>query len=344
MKNSKLLLLGVTLVSALGVVGCGNTLPETDPLADAASYIFQLYRTPEVTGADYSVVNSVKLEIGTFAVEWSVELGEGVPAEAVALTKGTDATTIAPNVPLATTNNTPYSYTLVASVSDDAGNAVVRKIKKEVPTAPLKTIAQFAKLEVGTYCRLKGVVTAANKIGGNDSFILTDSTGSTFAYDKTCTVEVGREYTFLTTRADYSGFPQMGKPAIFGEQGEANKLSTVLSEDKLTTITATQAKEICTAYGSKKEDTIKTYASKFFKITDGYLVKNAKGYLNIDIAEPTAETSETGVVSVYYHSKAAVSTLLNTKVDVYGAIRGFSSSYLTVQALYIVPAGQAVTF
>ena len=344
MKNSKLLLLGVTLVSALGVVGCGNTVPETNPLEDAASYIFQLYRNPEVTGADYSVVNSLQLEIGTFNVEWSVELAEGVPAEAVTLTKEATSTKVAPNVPLATNNDTPYSYTLIANVSDADGNEIIRKFNKEVPKAPLVTVAQFSKLEVGTYCRIEGVVSAVNKIGGNDSFVVTDSTGSTFAYDKTCTVELGRKYTFLTTRNDYSGFPQMGKPSIFGEPGAANQLSTVLSEDKLTTITVSQAKEICTAYGSNKEATIKNYASKYFKITDGYLVKNAKGYLNLDILEPTAETSETGVVSVYYHSKNEVSSLVNTKVDIYGAIRGFSSSYITIQTLYIVPAGTAVTF
>lgn len=344
MKNSKLLLLGVTLVSALGVVGCGNTVPETNPLEDAASYIFQLYRTPEVTGADYSVVNSLQLEIGTFNVEWGIELAEGVPEEAVTLTKGDTSTKVAPNVPLATTNDTPYSYTLIANVSDADGNEIVRKFNKEVPKAPLVTVAEFSKLEVGTYCRIEGVVSAVNKIGANDSFVVTDSTGSTFAYDKTCTVELGRKYTFLTMRSDYSGFPQMGKPSIFGEPGAANQLSTVISEDKLTTITATKAKEICSSYASNKEATIKAYASKYFKITEGYLVKNSKGNYGVDIVQSTTETTESLVVNLYYHTKADLASMLNTQVDVYGAIRGFGSNYLTIQGLYVVPAGQAVTF
>lgn len=343
MKNSKLLLLGVTLVSALGVVGCGNTVPETNPLEDAASYIFQLYRTPEVTGTSYSLKNSVELEIGSFKVDWNIELGKDVPQEAVKVSKLSATTDITPNVPLATTNDTPYSYTLIANVSDAAGNVVVKKINKQVPKAPLVTVAEFAELDVGEYCRLEGVVTAVNKVGQAGSFILTDGTGSTFSYDNV-DVELGKKYTFLTTRNDFNGFPQMGKPSIFGEPGASNQLSTVLSEDKLTTITVSQAKEICTAYGSDDSGTIKQYASKYFKITDGYLVKNAKGYLNLDILEPTAETSETGVVSVYYHTKNEVSSLVNTKVDIYGAIRGFGTSYLTIQTLYIVPAGTAVTF
>ena len=343
MKNSKLLLLGVTLVSALGVVGCGNTVPETNPLEDAASYIFQLYRTPEVTGTSYSLKNSVELEIGSFKVDWNIELGKDVPQEAVKVSKLSATTDITPNVPLATTNDTPYSYTLIANVSDAAGNVVVKKINKQVPKAPLITVAEFAELDIGEYCRLEGVVTAVNKVGQAGSFILTDATGSTFSYDSV-DVELGRKYTFLTTRNDHSVFPQMGSPSIFGEPGASNQLSTVLSEDKLTTITVSQAKEICTAYGSDASGTIKQYASKYFKITDGYLVKNAKGYLNLDILEPTAETSETGVVSVYYHTKNEVSSLVNTKVDLYGAIRGFGTSYLTIQTLYIVPAGTAVTF
>ena len=343
MKNSKLLLLGVTLVSALGVVGCGNTVPETNPLEDAASYIFQLYRTPEVTGTSYSLKNSVELEIGSFKVDWNIELGKDVPQEAVKVSKLSATTDITPNVPLATTNDTPYSYTLIANVSDAAGNVVVKKINKQVPKAPLITVAEFAKLNVGEYCRLEGVVTAVNKVGQAGSFILTDATGSTFSYDSV-DVELGRKYTFLTTRNDYSGFPQMGSPSIFGEPGASNQLSTVLSEDKITTVTASKVKEICQEYTANASATIKEYASKYFKITEGYLVKNSSGYLGLEITKPTTETTENKVVNIYYHSKSEVSSLVNTQVDVYCAIRGFGGSYLTAQVLYIVPAGQAVTF
>ena len=341
MKNSKLLLLSAVMLSAFGTVACGEVVETTTPVEDAAAYVFQIYRNPEEQAAQYTLPNKLSMEIGEFSVEWSVKFAEGVSENLVKVVTTPDKTQITPDIVVATSLEVPAAYTLVANVSDAEGNACIREIKKSVPKAPAKTVAEFHNLKKGDYCKLEGVVTAVNKVGKAGSFIITDATGSTFSYSG-ANVELGKKYTMVGMRDDYSGFAQLANVSIMETTGE-NQLSSVLS-DKITTITVSDVQQICSDYaGAKKEDTVKEYSPKFYKITGGYLVKNGSGFLGIDVTQPTG-TVESKVVNIYYNNNSSLDSLVNTAVDLYGAIRGFGTSYLTVQVLYCVPAGQAVTF
>lgn len=351
MKNSKLLLLGAMLVSALGVVGCGQVeQPTTSAVEDAATYVFQLYRSPEAQAGQYEVPNTLNMEIGQFTIEWSISLSEEVSTELATLEKelvtltATETTTkVTPDIVVATSLSVDANYSLVAKVMDAEGNSHSRAIRKSVPKAPSKTVAEFHNLAKGEYAKLEGVVTAVNKVGKAGAFILTDDTGSTFSYSG-ADVVVGKKYSMVGMRDDYSGFAQLANVSIIETLGE-NQLGSVLT-DKVTTITIDDVKTICSGYASEatKTATIKEYSPKFYKITGGYLVKNGSGYLGLLGEKPATETTENKNVNVYFNNNDSLKDLVNTQVDMYCAIRGFGASYITVQVLYCVAAGTAVTF
>lgn len=353
--NKQFLLLGIVALTALGTVACGNNGPTPEQIEaekqqkvnDAADFLFQSKKKEEITPITYVYDNKLEfVNLGTFTVEWSITLGEGVAENLIKAEKKLTTTSFTIDMAEAGKLTEPASYTVFAKVSDEEGRSATKKFDRKVPTLVKKTVAEFHKLPASEkdFYKLEGVISSVNKVGKAGSFTITDETGTLFSYSG-ANVTLGSQVSLIGVRADYSGFAQLDKVTLI-EAGTENKLNTLVNENTITTITMEKVDEILASFSNEetKAATIAEYSPKYYKITGGYLVKNGSGYLGLNKTAGNAGVTEDKTINIYYHSNSSISGNAGSLVDCYCAIRGFGNSYLTVQVLHCVPAGQAVTF
>jgi len=111
---------------------CAEQKPATepsDPLADAAEYLYTMYKDVEPVkySTDYEVVSVVKIGTDVFNVTWSADAAE----ENVKIVPGETKTTIDVN----TENPEEIVYKLTATVSDAEGNTKTVTFDRRTPAA-----------------------------------------------------------------------------------------------------------------------------------------------------------------------------------------------------------------
>lgn len=301
---------------------------EAATLEKAAEKIRNDYKDLSETPADIDLVNATTIrDVGhtdttiSYTVSWKVEVAEGVVAPAEVAVKEEDGSV---TLKITLRGAEAHPYTLVATVSDAEGNTKDVTFNLTVPVVQTVTVAQFLEKEVdsNTYYRIEGWVTAAAEIGKNGSFILEDSTGAIFSYNK-FEVTLGEKYAVCGTRAVNYDLPQIGTTNV-------EKLSS--SE----TFTPPQATELSGADLTENPITkanVLTYSVKPLKIIGSKLVVNDNGYYITNYKDKQ-------LLNLYMNStiKTAAEALKDNEVIVYGYLRGFSTSYYTIQVTAIEKA------
>ena len=354
---NKVLLLGTLVASVCGVVGCDNQ-PDAAMIA-ASDFIYQLYNSNVVTPSNYDVAKQVKLAHGRYDVDWAITYDDAANDGLLTIQEKSDKYVVVLNMNLFTALSEPASYTLTYTLTSEAGKTYSRDLtKKQVPSPKFATVTELLSKPVSDteYYRVEGVVTTVNKLNQAGAFTISDGTSNMYCHDgiEGVTMKLGQKITIACTRADYSGFPQI-KNAKLVEAGAEGQLSTVVNNEKLTTISYNDLVAQIPSYAAEatKEETVKNYANKFYKITGSYLVRSSDGYYGLNDTEGTTEYTKNdetflGVASkkinLYYHTNNNIKPLANTAVDLYGVIRGMSPTMFTVQIYACVPAGTAVTF
>lgn len=357
MKNiiTKALLLGAVLASA---VGCGYNPDEENKLLlqNASDMVFQMNKDDVFTAANYTLKNSLSLVSGEFNLEWAVTMIDEVE-DLVSVNRKEKETTVFIKTATMAQLTKPANYELKYTISDAFGNSLERKMLRTVPNPTSCTIAEFHKKKVSTtdFYKLEGVVTTVNKKGKSGAFTLTDATGTIFSYTG-ANVTLGKKVSLVGTRAVNSDLPQLADVTVLTE-GTENEYATVVNNEKITTVTYDQMVQMTVDItdSSKKANVFAENAPKFFKVTDGYLVRDDEGYYGLHGTAGEKECKKDdetwlGIkksdkkVNIYYHTNDDLKASINEKVDLYCAIRGIGKSYVTVQVYKVAAAGTTITF
>ena len=294
-----------------------ETEPEKEELSSelksARSYLIQLYGdgSEKATPADYYRISTVT----GLPIEWSVN-SEKVSVELVEEGENAGMTKVSVSI-----GAEEVKYILSAKVVDSQGNELVLEFNCLIPAAEASTIADFiSAADTESFKALTGVVTAVNKVGDKGSFVITDETGSIFSYDS-LNVTLGDKITVVGQLSLYNGaFPQLTGPSLIEVVSTGNDVKAASGE--LVQVTAEQIKADVTA-----GTLIEKYAGKYLEIT-GYAMLTSTGYVNLKAT--LADTDP--CVNLYANSAIGLTKdYAETKVKVYGFMRGTGSSYLTLQ-------------
>ena len=294
-----------------------ETEPEKEELSQelksARSYLIQLYGdgSEKATPADFYRISTVT----GLPIEWSVN-SEKVSVELVEEGDNAGMTKVSVNI-----GAEEVKYILSAKVVDSEGNELVLEFNCLIPAAEASTIADFiSAADTESFKALTGVITAVNKTEGKTAFILTDETGSIFSYDG-AEVALGDKVTVVGQLSLYNGtFPQLTAPAVSELISKENDVKA--SSGELVQVTAEQIKADVAA-----GTLVEKYAGKYLEIT-GYAMLTSTGYVNLKAT--LADTDP--CVNLYANSAIGLTKdYAETKVKVYGFMRGTGATYLTVQ-------------
>lgn len=211
---------------------------------------------------------------------------------------------------------------VTATVGDESSEKEVTFTVKAIVITP---IADFiaAGNKTDTFM-LQGVVTAVNTLDGKGSFILTDSTGSIFCYDKVLNVAEGDEIKVTGKLSLFSNvFPQLSSPVLVEEVSTGNDVV-----EKSGAVVAFTAAEISADISNALTDAelVNKYVGKYLEIT-GYIIKSGSYY---GVAVNSTDTSY--VINLYANSGIDLASLEGQEVVVRGFSRGVSSGRnITVQ-------------
>ena len=301
-------------------------------LKSVRSYLIQMYGdgSAKATAADFYristvPVSGVALEVVWTASDESIVISAETEGDYAGMTK----------VAVGAIGATQRDYVLTATVTDSEGNVLELEFNCYVPAAEASTIAAFIESkDEESYKALTGVVTAVNKVGSKGSFVLTDATGSIFCYDG-LDVTLGDAIVVVGQLQLYNGkFPQLKGPALAQVVSQGNDV-VAISGEKLE-VSAEQVKADV-ALGA--DTLIENYEGKYLAIT-GYAFKNANGYINLK----ASLTDTDACVNLYAAKEVGLTEeLVDTKITVYGFMRGTGSSYLTVQVQSFVTVEEELT-
>ena len=164
----KLLAFLLVAILCLGIfTACGND--EEDPgLAKAAEYLDTLYKNKaEATPNDYDVVAKVVVEGTTYTVTWTVD------AEGVTVKESTKNGFYTIDVDSKTP--TEISYTLKATVTNEAGDTATKEYARKVPAYKTMSYAEYAAAKDDETVVVTGIITGifspSNGSTGNGIYI-----------------------------------------------------------------------------------------------------------------------------------------------------------------------------
>lgn len=345
MKVNKLLTLGVGTLLALGLASCGGNTSSTSSVADPAShiddavdYLYQIYREePTQVTSNFKRVTLLKLDYGTYDVDWKLDIAEGGLEDAVTMGEEKD-NFVEFVVEMSLEKATNFTLTATVSYEETSKDLTFNYTVPLMEPITIKELIETADTE--KLVLLEGVVSAVNKVGSAGSFVLTDETGSIFSYDN-ADVTLGDRVQITGKYSEYSGFVQLAGSKVY-KVLESDKLGTVLGDagEKATTYDVEEIAADVAKLGSDKEKIYEKYSGKFLKLTGTYLQKNSSGYAG----GYTEATGGSQVLNLYANSTIDFDPFLNKGMDVYGFCRGFGSSYITIQVVEIVNPGEAVDF
>lgn len=191
------------------------------------------------------------------------------------------------------------------------------------------TVEQFlTKDEDSSVYIITGYIVADGSSSGTGSFVVADSTGAVFSYEK-ANVELGDKVKVYGTRSSSNGVPQIATLNVVKldkADGEAYTYPTPEVIDGTTLDLSTLTKT-----------SIANYTGKYTKITGLTFYKdgsyNSAGLLKEGAtAGSTAKADYSQVLSLYSASDAIPAEWAGKPIVVYGYVRGFkSNTYLTIQ-------------
>ena len=299
-----------------------ETAPDLTALNNAKSYLEAQYRDASDMGADYERTTVLP---GNCTVAWSVNVTSG-NAEDVKVGEAADGKVVIDINEVASVDTV---YTLIATITDANGNSTTVEFAYTVAKTSVITVAEFlAKTtEDTTEYAIEGYVMAsAASATKAASFVVADSTGAIFSYEKFI-VAKGDKVIVKGSRSDNYGVPQIKTTAV--SIVEANSAGY-----QEATAIELAAADIDLA-GLKKE-TIGEMTGKYYKVTGATLVKNSSGYTN-------AELNGKEMLQLYPSDAlvAEIGDLYGETVNVYGYVRGYKTGeYLTLQVSNIEYGGE----
>ena len=220
-----LLLAAVLMFSCLAFVACTDNKTEptaaptetpteapTDAPAEesgldaAAEYVRQLYKDMTATGADYTVISSVKVGGVTYSVTWAVSV------DSITLTATEDGKIL---VDLPDDGEEEIPYVLTATIADAEGNKVTKEFNLTVVFNPVEWSEYYAA-ETGDFIIVEGIVTgmvskSLNGASNNCLFLQdADEKGGYYVYGMTddpaeLGIEIGMTVRVSGTKDIYSG-------------------------------------------------------------------------------------------------------------------------------------------
>ncbi len=124
MKKLLALLLALTMSASLFV---GLASAESDPLSDARSYLYLMYKNkPETTPADYTVVGVVNIDGVEYQIDWTAD------SDTVKIVPGADKMV---TIDVDDKNPEEIAYVLTAAIKDADGKTETVSFKHKVPAA-----------------------------------------------------------------------------------------------------------------------------------------------------------------------------------------------------------------
>lgn len=189
------------------------------------------------------------------------------------------------------------------------------------------TIKEFLeKAEGDDVYTIEGWIVAG---ASGNSFVVADSTGAVFSYNKENTAKIGDKVKVYGTRSSNYGVPQIGTTKVE---------ITETTETYNPTVTELKASEIDLSKLSK--DTIGDMCGTYYKITGVYLVKSSSGYIDGYLDSE----GKSQVLSTYFVSGMVSDDMLGKEAIVYGYVRGCSTGkYLTIQVAKVELAQEGDT-
>lgn len=319
--KKRIIIAVLVLVLCLSVfAACDNTPAESTGLQAARDFVKGLYRDKaEITSGDYELTTSVVVQGVTYTIDWSILDKDGNATTAAVVGEAKDGKV---TVTIDTKLIEDVPYVLTATIKDAEGNSITLDLNFIAPQIQTLTVAEFLKKKEDetTIYAIKGwaVASGASKDSSGKevtaSFVIADSTGALFSYNKFY-VEVGKMYIVYGTRSSNAGVAQIGTTSIL----------PVATEETFTEPTATELAASDIDLSKLSQDTIGDYTGKYYKITGSFAAKSGS-YVN-------ANYNKKQLLSLYMSDtmKTAAEAMDGKQVIVYGYVRGFSSSYLTVQ-------------
>ena len=341
---NKAFLFGALVATLCGAVGCADN--SEAELKSASDFVYQMTNNTKITPVTYTVPHEIKTAYGLFAVEWAITVKDEANVDLVKVDATEKATNIKIDMSLMSKLEAPASYTLDYTISNEKGLSMSRTLlEKSIPNPKEATITQVLNKKASDtdFYKVEGVVTAQNKLDQKGPFTISDGTTTMYCHDGADqALSIGQKITLVCTRTDYSGFPQLKNAYVLGTP-EAGHLSTVVNENTITEISYEDifAKVALFNANATQTATGKECASKYYKITGGYLIKDSNDYFGLD-SKPGVSSAKG--VNIYYHTKDDLEGMVDQVVDLYGCCRGFGKSYITIQVTKCVPAGTPVTF
>ena len=308
---------------------CECVISEEIALQRAVQAIKNDYKdiTTIATSTDFSATRSIngyeadRTTKKTYAVSvvWTMEVVSGVEgAVTLKLDDENSVYTLSIDYP----KNTGSTITLTAAITCGSANQTWTLENVSVPKIDTITVAEFlAKKEDDTIYAVQGwaVASGAGKSDDNEeitaSFVIADSTGALFSYNKYY-VEVGKQYVVYGTRSSNSGVPQIGTIGV----------RPVETEETFTEPAATELAASAIDLSALSKDTIGEYTGKYYKITGSFATKSGS-YVN-------ANYNGNQLLSLYMSDamKKSAEAMVGKQVIVYGYVRGCSTgNYLTIQ-------------
>lgn len=257
-------------------------------------------------------------EYNTVSYAWTVEEG----ASAVKVENGKLVITI---------GDQPVNckVKVVASLNGEQAEHTYSFVVKQPETISISKFLTDKNEDDTQY--IKGIVVASGANSGETgSFVIADSTGLVFSYNK-FEVNVGDEIVIATKYTSYGAFPQSDTSSVVKVVSTGNDISTYLANANVTT-----ASDLYTVLSGMADDQaiVDEYNSKALKVT-GLVKSNGSGY-----AMYVNNEASNYVVNLYVNDTIGdeLESLVGTEVTVVGYLRGVSSKYdsVTIQVSSVI--------
>ena len=214
------LTLCLSMFAACGKQG-DDVAEQGDDLAFAGDYLFSLYKDDsEQTPSDFDVVGRVMVDGVAYAVEWAVDVTDGVTIKA---SEKNGFFTIDVNEK----TETEITYKLTATIKSESGETVQKTFTRKVPAYKEFGYADYAAAENGAVVAIKGIVTGifskTNGSSGNGIYIQDmKSEGGYYVYglkdgkdpEADLGLEVGMTVEVTGTKDTYNGLYEIVDASI----------------------------------------------------------------------------------------------------------------------------------
>ena len=166
-------LLAVCLTATfLGGLAACNT---TNPLEEAAGYLYEVYKNDLTNTGDYKLPATVKYNEVFYPVTWTVDVKSG-NANNVKVGTTVEGGFITVDVVYDAVNATEdVTYTLTATITDEKGKTVTQTFEKTIPAFKFTSHAEYLKAEDDTMLNVEGYVVGVYPLSGGKTSVFLQS-------------------------------------------------------------------------------------------------------------------------------------------------------------------------